>query len=148
MILYSHRTFTCSCENTKNNNNSPNLMSRQPQCLMLKSRLLLWLLVPFLSHVSPSAFGWSLNGLTVLRAFAVGYCWNSKWQLLLKQGPNTPGLSRLLENAIWGSQAFWADHLLYSGCSCASSNLIAPVIVSKEGGLLLIVNLVVIFSEL
>lgn len=46
VILYSHRNFTRSYENIKNNNNSPNLTNRQLQCLMLKSRLLIWLLEP------------------------------------------------------------------------------------------------------
>lgn len=135
VILYSHRNFTCSYENIKNNNNSPNVTNRQPQCLMLKSRLLIWLLKPSLSCVSPSPFGWSLswlNGLTVLN--------HLQWDVV--EIPSSSCCScrgqthlscKMLENAIWGSQTFWADHLLCSRCSCASSNLIAPVIVSKEG---------------
>lgn len=126
VILYSHRNFTCNYENKKNNN-SPNLTNRQ--CLMLKSRLLLWLLEQSVSGVSASALGWSLSWLTVLRALALGYYWHSKWQLLLMQGPG-----HLSCKDCWKMPFQVADHLLYTRCSCASSNLIAPVIVGKERG--------------
>lgn len=59
---------------------------------MAKSGLIIWFSGPSFSRAHTSAFGRALywpSGTIVPRGFAVQGCWNSKWQLLLTQRPNS-----------------------------------------------------------